>query len=246
MRACVALALGGAMVLGLATGASGASAASGASGAAASGMKPGPGASLADWQRAVTVRIDLRLKTLAGLKLAITGATDLSGAHKSTLQDLVSSDTSGLNGLRTKVAGETTVAAVKADGRSMVVDYRIYMLVVPQVRFVIGSDIQAASAARLKSINDKLAGVASQLQAQGKDVSKIDDQLADMASKISADTSTISGTADGLLAVKPSADANAMHAVVSPVRTAMRSGRDDLKAAIADAKSVRAELTALA
>jgi hypothetical protein len=236
-RACAAFALGGAMILGLATGASGSS---------ASYVKPGPNASLADWQKAETARIDLRLKTLAGLKIAIAGATDLSSAHKTTLQNLVSSDTSGLNGLRTKIAGETTIAAVKADGRSMVVDYRIYMLVVPQVRFTIGSDIQTASVARLKSIHDKLAGIASQLQAQGKDVSKIDDQLTDMASKISADTSTISGKADGLLDVKPSSDANAMHAAVSPVRAAMRSGRDDLKGAIADAKSVRAELKALA
>src|SRR5262249_12973227 len=138
MRVCVSLALAGAMVLGLATTAS------------ASGV-PAPGASLVDWQRAETARIDLRLATLAGLKLAINSATDLTSAHKSTLLDLVGSDVSGLNGLRTKIAAETTISAVKADGRSVVVDYRIYMLAVPQVRFTIGSDIQAASVTRLQS-----------------------------------------------------------------------------------------------
>jgi hypothetical protein len=241
LRACAALALSGALVAGYAT----AAAASGGSNPG-SNLKPGDGASLADWQKAETARIDLRLATLAGLKLAINAAADLSSAHKSALQDLVSSDVSGLSGLRSKVAAETTIAAVKADGRSMVVDYRIYMLVVPQVRFTIGSDIQAAAVARLQSIHDKLAGIASQLKAQGKDVSKIDDQLTDMASKLAACTSAIAGKADGLLATHPSADPNAMHAAVSPVRTAMRSGRDDLKGAITDAKSVRSELKALA
>ena len=99
--------------------------------------------------------------------------------------------------------------------------------------------------ARLKDVHDKLAAVVNKLAADGKDVAQEQAQLDDMTAKLAAATSATAGQADALLAVKPSPDASAMHAAVAPVRAAMHAGRDNLKAAIADAKKIRGELKSM-
>src|SRR5262249_50261925 len=145
----------------------------------------------------------------------------------------------------TKVGGETTLAAVRADGRVMVVDYRIYMLVVPKVRFTVAGDAEAAAIARLHAVHDTLVQVATKLAGEGKDVGQENAEFADMATRLAAATTALEGQVDALLAVAPSADADAMRAAVSPVRAAVRGARDDIRAAILDAKQARTALKAL-
>ncbi len=207
--------------------------------------KPGKNAGIDAWKAAEDARIAVRIKTLDALTIAVRGATNLTSAHRSTLTQLISSDKAGLTALKAKIDGASDVATVKADGRGIIVDYRIYMLATPQVRFTIGSDIQAAAVARLKDVHDKLAAVVNKLAADGKDVAQEQAQLDDMSAKLAAATSATAGQADALLAVKPSPDASVMHAAVAPVRAAMHAGRDNLKAAIADAKKVRGELKSM-
>ncbi len=206
---------------------------------------PGPHASLAAWKVAVNARIDVRLATLSALKIAVAGATNVTSAHRSTLTALLASDVSGLTALRTKADAETTVAAVRADGRTMVVDYRIYMLVVPKVRFTIAGDTEAAVITRLTSVHDTLSQVATKLAGQGKNTGPEQAEIADMASKLDAATTALNGTIDALLAVTPSPDPSAMRAAVSPVRDAVHTARNDIKTAIADARTARAGLKAL-
>jgi hypothetical protein len=213
--------------------------------AAGSIPKPGKNAGIEAWKAAEDARIAVRVKTLDALAIAVHGATNLTSAHRSTLTQLIASDKAGLTALEVKIDAASDVAIVKADGRGIIVDYRIYMLATPQVRFTMGSDIQAAAVARLKDVHDKLAAVVNKLAADGKDVAQEQAQLDDMSAKLAAATSATTGQADALLAVKPSPDASAMHAAVAPVRAAMHAGRDNLKAAIADAKKVRAELKAM-
>ncbi len=222
----------------------------GSSAADAAGDKPKPATSgaprgLLAAKTAVNVRINLRLATLAALKIAVNGATDLTGSDKSTLSGLVSSDATNLTALKTKTGAETTLAGVKADAVSMIDDYRIYLLVVPKVHFTIASDAETVDIAKLRTAHDKLATIASTLAKAGKDVSSEQAELADMASRLSAATSALSGKAEGLLAVAPSPDADAMKAAVAPVRTAVHDGRSDIKTAVADAAKASAGLKAL-
>jgi hypothetical protein len=203
-------------------------------------------ASVTQWQAAVDVRIDLRIKTLQALKIAIGAATNLTGADKSTLTGIVDGDITGLGALRTKTDAETTVVGVAADAKSMIVDFRVYMLVVPKVRFTIASDQETAVIAKLQAVHDKLAGIATQLGSSGKDVASIQAQLGDMASKLAAATSAINGLSAQLLTVTPSPDGSAMIAAVAPVRTGVKTGRADLRAAAADAKSAASALKTLA
>ena len=200
---------------------------------------------LAGVKAAVDVRIDLRLKTIAALKIAVSGATDLTSSDKSTLAGLLASDDSGLTALKTKTDAETTIAGVKADGASMVDDYRVYMLVTPKVRFAIASDRETDVIGKLTTVQQKLAALATQLAGQGKDTSAAQAKITDMQTRLAAATAALSGKVATLLTVQPSSDPNAMKAAVAPVRTAVQAARADIKAALADAKAARDDLKAL-
>ena len=191
----------------------------------------------------VDSRIDGRLHTLGGLKTAVDAASHLSAGHRSTLAALIAADTAGLTALRAKVDAETTVQAVRTDERSMVDDYRIYLLVVPKVRFAIASDAELADVQKLADARDKLAAAIAAAQAAGKDVSAEQAELADLTNQIGAPQSALAGKVDALLAVAPSPDAAAMTAAVAPVRNAVRTAREDLAKGLADAKRIRDQLS---
>lgn len=191
----------------------------------------------------VDSRIDGRLHTLAALKTAIDAATHLSTGHRSTLAALIGADTTGLTALRARVDAETTLQAVRTDERSMVDDYRIYLLVVPKVRFTVASDAELADAAKLQDARDKLATAIAAAQAAGKDVSAEQAELADLTKQLAAAQAALAGKVDGLLAVAPGPDAAAMTAAVNPVRTAVHAARQDLGKGLADAKQIRDQLT---
>jgi hypothetical protein len=203
---------------------------------------PSPGAGLDAAKKLTDARIDGRLETLRALSTAIGGAQRLTSAHKSSLQGIVSADQTGLTALRTKVDGETTVAAVKTDATSMVNDYRIYLLATPQVHLVIAADLETAAATALSQAADKLSAAIDAAKKAGKDTSKAEADLADLRTQISAATTAISGKADAILAVKPGPDANAIHAAVTPVRDAVHTARGDLKKGAQDAKAIKTEL----
>ena len=124
---------------------------------AAGRAKPASTANLAKEQQAVGARIDARLKTLAALQTKVAGFKDLSADHRTTLSTLLSSDVSGLTTLKGKVSSETTVEGVRADAKSMIDDYRVYLLVDPKVRLVHVLDVEVDATARLVKVHDALA-----------------------------------------------------------------------------------------
>ncbi len=210
-------------------------------GAPAGAATPAP-VDLTAARAAVTARIDGRLHTLDALKTAVNNAANLSSGHKSTLAGLVSADVTGLTALRTKVATAATPAELRADERSMVVDYRIYLLVVPKVHFTIAADAELAAITRLRKVHDTLAAAVAKDKAAGEDVSKEEAALADMSSQLDAARDAFGARIDALLAQAPGPDAAALAAVVGPARSAVRAARADLGKAVADAKRVRDQL----
>ncbi len=188
---------------------------------------------------AVTNRINLRLTALQKDTTVLGAAKNINADHKATLTALIGQDTSGLTGLKTKVAGETTVAAVKADAASMVNDYRIFMLVGPKTRLSSAGDAETAATAKLRTAHDKLADLVAKAKTAGKDTTTAEQELADMSAALDKATSSINGQVAAVLAVQPGPDATAIQAKVSAVRAALADARADLSTALADAKKVR-------
>ena len=195
------------------------------------------GAGLAKAKAAVTEGITDRLTDLAKMQAALAAYKDVPDAARGTLTQLLSADVSGLTALKTKVAGETTEAAVRADGKAMVDDYRVYMLVAPKGHLTHAMDVEAAATARLVKVHDELADRLAKDPAADTQANK--DLLADMAASIQSAESQIAGKDAALLAMQPSPDGKALTAAVKAVAGAAKSARDDIKKAVTDAKTVR-------
>ena len=191
---------------------------------------------------ALTARIDLRLAALAKDTAAITAAKHLTDSDKSTLTSLISADTAAMNSLKTKVAGETAAAALKADATSMVDDYRIFILVGPKVRLSIAGDAEQAAIAKLQTVHDKLSDLVAKAKAAGKDTTGAEQSLADMAAQIAKAKTDSSGQVAAVLAIQPGPDGAGIKAKVATVRQAIGATHTDLKTAAADAKKVTAFL----
>jgi hypothetical protein len=191
---------------------------------------------------ALTQRIDLRLTALAKDGAAITAAKHLTDADKSTLSTLVSKDTSGLNDLKTKVASETTLAALKADAQSMVDDYRVFILVGPQVRLTVAGDAEAFALDKVQQAHDKLATLVAKAKAAGKDTTSAEQDLTDMQAAIDKGKADLAGQVTKVLALVPGPDGAALKTQVLAVRTALGTTRVDLRTAATKGRAVVAFL----
>ena len=193
-----------------------------------------------DAAKKVTVaRIDGRLATLKAEGIAIRAAARLTASHKSTLEGILSGSTDGLNTLRAKVQTETTLAAVKDDTRTMVDDYRVYLLVTPQVRLTIVADVEAAAIATLEDAYATLSSAIDAAQKAGKDVSAAKEQHAVLRTQIDSAATGLAGVADGLLAVKPGPDAAAIGSAVTAAKSKLLAVRSSIRQAAAAAKATR-------
>ncbi|MET7399854.1 hypothetical protein ABZS66_40855 [Dactylosporangium sp. NPDC005572] len=172
---------------------------------AAPSARPSAGAGLDAAKRAVADRIDKRLEALDRFTATIGKAKHLDAGHRDTLTKLITDSRSGLTALKTKVAGETTAAAVKADAQSMVDDYRVFMLTGPKVRLSIAIDTELAAVELLRN-------------KPGADQAKLD-----------AVAQSLAGKVDALLAIQPGPDGAAIRNSVQPIRAAAKSARTTLK-----------------
>ncbi len=188
-------------------------------------------------KKLTTARIDGRLAMLKASGVAVRNAARLTDAHQAALQKILDADVAGLTALREKVAAETTVEAVRADARSMVEDYRVYLLVRPQVHLTVAADVESAAVTRLREAHGKLAEAVAAAKAAGKDVGDAEAKLAHLKAEL--DAVDLAGVADTLLAVEPGPDAAGIRAKTGAARTAVRAARTHLRAALADAKAVR-------
>lgn len=196
-------------------------------------------AALARHIKQVTARIDLRLKALDKGDALLDRKKRLTDAHRSTLSALIDADRTGLTALRAKVAGETTVDAVKADATSMINDYRIFILVAPKLRLTAAADREAAAIDRLQKVHDKLAALVAKAKAAGHATGSAEADLAAMQDSINKASTGLGGQVDALLALQPGPDGDAIRASVAKIRGALGDVRTDLRAAVAAAKKVR-------
>jgi hypothetical protein len=111
-------------------------------------------------KKAVTTRIDKRLDALKKFGTTLAEAKQVQPAHRETLTELLEQQTTGLTELRTKVQSETTREALKTDARSMVTDYRVFLLTGPKIRLTAAIDTELAAAEKLKAaaVTESLTG----------------------------------------------------------------------------------------
>lgn len=204
------------------------------------------GAALEDAKRVVTAQIDGRIAALNAGKKALDAAVRVTPPHRETLGKLLVDDIAGLTALRGKVAGETTLAAVRVDAQIMVNEYRVYLLVGPKVRLTIAGDVGSAAVPALQKVYDRLAAAVEKAKQAGKDVGNSDALLADMKAQLGTASGAIDGQVDALLAIQAGPDGEAIRGQLTPIRESLGTARTSLRKAVKDAREVRAILKGLA
>jgi hypothetical protein len=130
------------------------------------------------------IEIDRRLGALTTLRGVVTDAKHLTDADRQSLLTEINNDTSGLTALKTKIDNDTELATTRADVKSIVTAYRVYVLLEPKVHLVRAADASS-------DLGDAFGRLATKLQTRidtakhgGKDVTAAQAALDDLRAKV--------------------------------------------------------------
>jgi hypothetical protein len=190
--------------------------------------------------------INRRFTTLTALSSAITASKVMTPSDAAALQGEISSTRSGLTSLKATIDSATVVLALKADIVKIATDYRVYLLVVPQVHLVNAAVAVLAAQSKFTDINTRLSARIATAKAAGKDTKAAQSDLDAMNAAVAKAVGLATPLPAALLALTPAQyNAGAAGPVLSNARAAVVSARDDLKSAVADAQTCRTALAAL-
>jgi hypothetical protein len=190
--------------------------------------------------------ISRRLTTLSKLSSRVSSSNVLTSSDKAALSSEISAAVSGLNSLKATIDSDSTVADLRSDVTKIATQFRVYLLVVPQVNLVAAADGVLAAQPHFASIGTDLAARIAAAQAAGKDVTAAQAALDAMNTQVANAVSLATGLPAKLLPLTP-ADYNAGSAgpVIRSARTALGQARVDLRAAVAAAQTCRTALRAI-
>jgi hypothetical protein len=185
--------------------------------------------------------IDVRLPALAAAKADVNGNQHLTADHRSALVTDIDETTARLQALQGEIKADTDLAALRDHCRSIFEDSRVFALVLPRTRLVVGADTAGAAGAKLSDIAGKLADAIDKAQAAGRDVTQAKADLDAMKAQIASGVAAAGSVPGSVLGLTP-ADWNANHDVLMPARQQLRVARTDLRVARDLAVKIRNEL----
>lgn len=207
---------------------------------------PSPGAPSAgrtcsaDQLAYVKARVDLhvaqRQVTIRRLTSTLADRPHVSAAHRSTLSGLYTVDAAGLAAVDAKVQADTTCKTAVDDGHTVVTDFRVYMLLVPQTHLVTASDTGAWGASRLAATAPKLqTAIDAMTDATKKAAAQA--ALQDLAAKTAAAGGDYSGVGDVVLGLVP-VGMPAGQSTLTAQRARVQAGGTAMTAALTDARTI--------
>jgi hypothetical protein len=204
---------------------------------------PRGSASLEGLRAVATCQVDRRLTTLTTLSSRVTASKWLTASDKATLGATIETDRTALTALKTTIAGETTLAALKADMTKVVSDYRVYVLLTRQVALTEAADAIIASQSRLATINTNLTAKIAEAKAAGKDTTAAEADLAKMNQSAANAVALATPLPAQILGLTPSQfNSGSAATVLASARSTIGQARADLKSAVASAKACREAL----
>lgn len=145
-----------------------------------------------------------RLTTLNSLNSRIQGDTRLSSSEKTSLSGDVQNAITGLTSLKAKIDADTNVATARADAKSIVANYYVYVNLEPKIRLLVALNNIATIASNLQGLMPQLQSLVTIFQTQGKDVSGLQSlfndtntQLSTIQSTVASDLTTVEGITTG-------------------------------------------------
>ena len=187
--------------------------------------------------------IGRRFTTITALTAKITASKVLTASDSAALQSEVASTKTGLTSLKTTIDSETSLPALRADITKIAVDYRVYLLVAPQVHLISAADGVITAQARFADMNTKLAARIAAAKAAGKNTTTAQTALDAMNAAVVTAVGLAQPLPAKLLPLTPAQyNSGTARPILLSSRAALGQARDQLKAAIASAKACREAL----
>jgi len=180
--------------------------------------------------------------TKLGAALAAAASCDTHGV----IATEISTDGPALTALGQQLAGDMTIPAAKADFGTIFTTYRVYLVVTPQAYVTAAcGHIQTAST-KLTADQQKLTVLVAALPA-GATKTAAEASLADMTTQLTNATTQANEAAAALAGIVPDHGNKMIEAsnaaAVNSAHGQLTTARDDMLAAVNDAKAVVADLT---
>jgi hypothetical protein len=149
----------------------------------------------------------LRLEALESAASAVQVADNLTAPHRAALNTIIASDQSGLAGLLAGLEAETKIAELRLTADAMVLDYRVFSLLSPQVRAVILADRELAKAVTLAALEPPLQTAITTEKRSGHGVAAAQRIYGKFVALLNGAETSLGDSAAGLLALTPGNDA---------------------------------------
>jgi hypothetical protein len=186
-------------------------------------------------------QIEMRLASLNSAMTKIGEVKRLTSDEQTTFSNEIEQDINALTALKAKIDADTDPATLKTDATAVYSDFRVYAVFLPQIHEIISTDIIQVTATNLTAIAVKLQTRIQEMQTSGKTVTELQGFLTDMQAKISDAQAQATAAFNEIVGLTPESYPGST-ATLKDARTKIRTATSDLKAALVDAKLIRAGL----
>jgi hypothetical protein len=191
-----------------------------------------------DLRQRAEKEITRRLTFLNELTKQLSGIKKLSSAEKADLQGQIQTQIDGLNALQAKVNADTDNTTLRADVKSIVGNYYIFLFFRVKINLLIAADRTLTTADNLNGIYTVLQTRIKQTQTAGGDVTLLNSLLADMNTKIT-DANTEIAAAQAELTSLTASGYPGNKSILEDARSKIKIAVTDLKTAYRDALQIR-------
>lgn len=183
-------------------------------------------------------QIDLRHTALSRVKQRLANARFLTDTHEDALTQNIDATSASLSRLADVIQGEDNFEELREECRSIVMDHRVFVLVLPRARLLAAADAELAAANRLTEAAAQLQAKIDEAKAAGKDTTEAESDLARTRAHIANARDQADGVYDAVVGITPS-QYNGNHEILQGTREAVRAAKNELRAAVAAAREVR-------
>jgi hypothetical protein len=188
-----------------------------------------------------------RATQLGTLSTRIQNATSIPAADVSQLQSIISNEKTGItdggiSGLETLVPNATTCLQVIGEARTMVLDFRVYAVVSPQVDLTAVASTESSIISKATALEPKILAAISAAQQKGANVTGAQSALANLETEISNAQSEVGQISISWLLTQQPSDYPADSATLAGYHNDVTSAAAGLRAAYEDARTIITDL----
>lgn len=181
-----------------------------------------------------------RIASLNDADTRVQAMQQVTPAFKTSLSAAIQAQIAALNTLQTKIDADTDLATLKTDVQSVTKSYRIYALVLPQVRIAAAADRAVAIATMMSTLGTKLQARIAAAQSAGLDTTALSAALTDMNAKLSDVNSQAQAAVSATVSLAPD---NGDKTIMASNAAVFKTARKDLQTAQQNLVAARKDIT---